>query len=251
MNDGAIREHARALRETRDGAAADPAATRQRILAAAYGRARRRRAVLSVCVFVATVLLLSSAWAAVSGKLPRVLALVGLGPAVMHHRGPDARQSDGAPAGAEETTAGVPVAASAGTVAAQVSPEVTAPATAPQPAGDIESTPAQRSQRPRAAPVPFTDAAADAEESLYEAAHREHFVVRDPGAALGAWDAYLAAYPDGRFALEARYNRALTLVRLSRKQEARAALVPFAEGRYGGGYRRAEARELLDALAGQ
>ncbi len=249
MNDGAIREHVRALRETRDGASADPAATRQRILAAAYGRARRRRAVLSVCVSLATVLLLSSAWAAVSGKLPRVLALVGLGPTVMHQRGPDARQSDGAPAGAGETTAAVPVAASPAATA-PVSPEISAPATAPQPAGGIESNPAQRSQRPRAAPVPLSDAAADAEESLYEAAHREHFVVRDPGAALGAWDAYLAAYPDGRFALEARYNRALCLVRLSRKQEARAALVPFAEGRYGGGYRRAEARELLDALAG-
>jgi hypothetical protein len=89
--------------------------------------------------------------------------------------------------------------------------------------------------------------AADPEASLYAAAHRAHFVAHDPAAALGYWDAYLARYPQGRFAPEARYNRALALVRLGRRQEAAAALAPFASGAYGD-YRRSEARELLDAL---
>jgi TolA-binding protein len=87
----------------------------------------------------------------------------------------------------------------------------------------------------------------DREEGLYTVAHRAHFVDRDAAAALTAWDAYLAAYPDGRFAPEARYNRALTLVRLGRIDEARVALEPFADGR-NHGYRQTEARRLLDAL---
>jgi len=85
------------------------------------------------------------------------------------------------------------------------------------------------------------------EQSLYDTAHRSHFVDHDPAAAVRGWDAYLQAYPDGRFALEAQYNRAIALVRLGRRDAGRAALTPFARGAYGG-YRRAEAQELLDAL---
>jgi hypothetical protein len=84
---------------------------------------------------------------------------------------------------------------------------------------------------------------------LFADAQRAHFVARDPEAALRGWNAYLAAYPNGRFALEARYNRALTLVRLGRGAEARAALTPFAGGATGG-YRQQEARALLDVVDG-
>ena len=49
------------------------------------------------------------------------------------------------------------------------------------------------------------------------------------------------------FAPEARYNRALSLVRLGRTQEARSALEPFANGAYGG-YRKDEAKALLDRI---
>ena len=75
--------------------------------------------------------------------------------------------------------------------------------------------------------VADTDAAV--EESAYEAAHRAHFAERDPTKALRGWDAYLAAYPDGRFSLEARYNRALTLVRLGRTDEARDLIAALAQ----------------------
>jgi hypothetical protein len=57
----------------------------------------------------------------------------------------------------------------------------------------------------------------------------------------------LRAYPRGHYALEARYNRALTLVRLGRTEEASRALRPFAEGT-SHGYRQAEASALLEAL---
>src|SRR4051794_15465284 len=54
------------------------------------------------------------------------------------------------------------------------------------------------------------------ERLAYERAHRDHFFGDAPAAALSAWDAYLSAYPRGTFAPEARYNRALCLVRLAR-----------------------------------
>ena len=87
-----------------------------------------------------------------------------------------------------------------------------------------------------------------AERRAYRDAHALHFEARDPAGALAAWNRYLAAYPSGRFAIEARYNRALCLVRLDRSDEARAALVPFAEGRHGE-YRRREAVALIEALS--
>ncbi|MBX3234202.1 MAG: hypothetical protein KIT84_40315 [Labilithrix sp.] len=83
---------------------------------------------------------------------------------------------------------------------------------------------------------------------LYREAHDAHFERRDPQAALVAWDRYLAAAgTNGKFVLEARYNRALSLVRLGRKTEAVHALKPFANGDYGG-YRREEAIRLLQTL---
>jgi len=56
----------------------------------------------------------------------------------------------------------------------------------------------------------------------------------------------LRSAPNGRFATEARYNRAICLLRLGRDGEARQALEPFASGKMG--YRQNEARQLLDEL---
>lgn len=104
----------------------------------------------------------------------------------------------------------------------------------------------------RAAGTTSTDGAPassnDAESRLFAEAHRAHFGGAGPAVALAAWDRYLAAHPDGRYQLEARYNRALCLVRVERLREAMEALRPFADG-VGGGYRRSEARTLLDALS--
>jgi hypothetical protein len=88
----------------------------------------------------------------------------------------------------------------------------------------------------------------DQASRLYAAAHHAHFVDRDSPTALRAWDAFLAFAPDDALAPEARYNRALTLVRLDRRADARLALEPFARGAYGH-YRVREARALLDALS--
>jgi TolA-binding protein len=88
------------------------------------------------------------------------------------------------------------------------------------------------------------------ERAAYRAAHTLHFEQHDPAGAIAAWDRYLAEYPSGRFALEARYNRALCLVRVGRTTEAREALAPFVAGTHGG-YRQHEATALVRALDAQ
>jgi hypothetical protein len=84
-------------------------------------------------------------------------------------------------------------------------------------------------------------------ERLYREAHRSHFVERDYAAALIAWDRYLGVASGAPLGVEARYNRALCLVRLGRYREAREALVAIARGEQGA-YRQREARALLSRL---
>ena len=84
----------------------------------------------------------------------------------------------------------------------------------------------------------------DAEADAYGRAHRAHFDARAPERVLAAWDDYLRRYPRGAFEPEARFNRAICLVRLRRFAQAERALRTFADGRLGG-YRRGEAEQLL------
>ena len=92
------------------------------------------------------------------------------------------------------------------------------------------------------------DIAPDRDLAAYRHAHELHFRGSDAKAALAAWDAYLAAFPNGRFAEEARYNRGIALVKLGRRDDAKAVLAPFARGEVDHGYRQREARALVDAL---
>jgi len=87
----------------------------------------------------------------------------------------------------------------------------------------------------------------DAELASFRLAHDLHVAGRQPRAAIAAYDDYLAAFPNGRFVPEARYNRALDSIKVGDKAAARTALEPFARGAYGD-YRRKEARDLLEAL---
>jgi hypothetical protein len=231
---------ARALREANDGSSPDAASTRRRILGASVLRKKRRRIFVAVWMPLAAVLVVSSAWAAVTGQLPRLVAWL---------RGPPHAPAMAAPRPRppidpiESTSPTAPPVAPPTNESPRASASTASSAT-PAPASPAPSTTAPRLRRDR-----DHDHDHDREEGLYTAAHHAHFADRDPAAALTAWDAYLAAYPDGRFAPEARYNRALTLVRLGRTDEARAALEPFADGR-NHGYRQTEARTLLDALDG-
>jgi hypothetical protein len=96
-----------------------------------------------------------------------------------------------------------------------------------------------------AAPVEPPDPDA-AERAAYARAHVAHFGGTSWHRALTAWDDYLRSYPRGTFAPEARFNRALCLIRLERFDTAKQALRPFAAAAVGRGYRAAEARTLLD-----
>lgn len=106
-------------------------------------------------------------------------------------------------------------------------------------------------RRPSAAAVPRTTKAPprdSAELAAYERAHRVHVAANDAASALAHWDRYLADFHDSPWEPEARYNRALCLVRLGRNDEAQRALSPFAHGAYGG-YHEREAKALLAALS--
>jgi hypothetical protein len=85
------------------------------------------------------------------------------------------------------------------------------------------------------------------DDETFAAAHRLHFGGADPSAALSAWDDYLRRFPDGRFVPEARYNRAIDLLKMGRTAAAREALQPFADGVYGT-YRSEEARAILRSM---
>jgi TolA-binding protein len=67
------------------------------------------------------------------------------------------------------------------------------------------------------------------------------------GSALAAYQLYVRDYPAGRFVPEARYNAAIILVKLGKRDEARRELTPFASGKYGA-HRQARAVTLLEAL---
>lgn len=137
---------------------------------------------------------------------------------------------------------------------------------APVEAAPIEAAPVERDVAPRSveasapprprrrarpaprAPVEPAEPGYDpAEHDRFQAADRLH--ASDAPSAVAAWDAYLSAYPGGRYALEARYNRAIALIRAGRLEEARAALEPFERGVHGG-YRQREARALGERLRG-
>jgi len=110
-----------------------------------------------------------------------------------------------------------------------------------------EATPPKREDTPAhatATPQP----PADPTDTLYRRAHAMHFGNANPAETLASWDAYLRASPNGRFAPEARFNRAVVLIKLGRRSEAKAALAPFANGAFGS-YRREDAHTLLESLA--
>ena len=99
----------------------------------------------------------------------------------------------------------------------------------------------------RPAPSLSNPTTTDPELAAYRAAHRTHFDGTDPAASLRAWDQYLADFAAGSFATDARFNRALCLIRLGRHAEARAALEPLADAPTGS-YRQREAASLVEGL---
>ncbi len=106
------------------------------------------------------------------------------------------------------------------------------------------SPPAELPARPEPAPGA---ASFDAEDVLFEQVRRAHDSVplEDD---LAGWERYLSNYPEGRFAPEARYRRALALARLGRSTEALSAFLWFTD-REEGSSRREDALRWIRALS--
>lgn len=251
MADDLLSAATEALRETpTDG---DGAATRLRVRRSLEASHRGRRQLAGFLTGSGILLAGTMSWAFATGRAEAVWRAI-VDPAPVH----EVRIETAAPVPASTKRVGqvapapepappvepappAPVEPAPPAPPAPVEPEkIDPPAPAPAPA----STPAPQ-PRPerieRSAPRPPV-------EVLYRRAHELHFRGGDHAAAIAAWDAYLAAEPTGRFVAEARYNRALLLIRVGRYAEARAALAPYARGEIAGGYRRAEATQLVERL---
>jgi TolA-binding protein len=233
-----------ALRDETSGASDSASATRRKILLATTRRRKRRSFAVRLALPLAAVLAVSSAWAAANGGIARLGSMWSALVAPTHERSPPTATLPLPPPLAPPPGASPDPGIDA--VGAPSAPTLPSPLTLPSATTAIRpDAPRRAASAPRAEIAPSQRV--DREETLYHAAHDAHFVSRDPSRALAAWDAYLAEHPRGRFAPEARYNRALTLVRLGRRDDAREALRPFAGGAFGG-YRQREATELLDAM---
>jgi hypothetical protein len=247
MSDDLLRRATSALRDETEDSQAGARFTRARVLSSLNETRVRRRTRLTFLVPLAACFAAATAWGTSGGNASRLFSFVS-----------HAFQSDPAPAPVprakpSKPVAKAPVAPPAETAVPSVVTEANVEPPLP-PAVPAPSAPVREPARvPRASTSVSERAAvpsarvADPTHDLYRAAHRAHFVEQEPAKALSAWDSYLRAAPGGRFSLEARYNRALCLVRLGRHEEARGALSPFAAGSHGE-YRQAEAQALLDGL---
>jgi hypothetical protein len=254
MSDDLLRRATRALREETATAEQPAALTRARIMASLHGGRRRRRWHVAVLVPIAAVLAVSTALAGVGKGISwrRVAVAVGLEAPNRAERAAAAKLFSRAPLGGPRPGR-APEAVSFEALIAET-PPLTEPARverlAEPPAAAAAPRVARADNRGLERRVTRTSRPIDPELELYRSAHALHFSGADPRAALAAWDAYLARAPSGRFAVEARYNRAICLARAGETSLAERALEPFANGEYGA-YRRESARSLRDALAGR
>jgi hypothetical protein len=241
-----LEDATKALREQYDGKPqGNEQFTRTRVLAELREQQRRAKARGPFVIPILVLLLGSAAWAASSGrfvavleKASEVVAAVREGEGASNIRG---RARHAMNPGAQPKSSAV----SAPEISPSVVSEPTSKGAEPASAGGrIEA----KSARPVALAL-ADDAATAREFELYEAAHRAHFVEKNAAAALAAWTRYLDETHAGRFALEAKYNRALSLLRLGRTAEGSSELSSFATGKHGT-YRQAEARRLIDGLGG-
>jgi hypothetical protein len=254
MNDDVLARAARALRAETEGDDSGARFTRSRIMASVHEERVKRRTRWAFLIPIAATFVVGSAYGAATGAGHRALEVVlhALGmhaggtpaprasfPQTPSNAGPRAAASRVVPTPTTEQATAAPPADEPAVASAP--PEGPAPAAPPNaPVGRAGAASAPGS----VAPAP---SAADPTFELYRTAHQAHFVDRDWSRALSGWDAYLRAAPRGALAPEARYNRALCLLRLHQNEEARAALKPFAQGNYGS-YRRDDAQKLLEAL---
>ena len=228
--------------------------TRERLMASLHDRRRRSNTRFAVLLPMAAIFVGSTAFAAVTGRLETMMVsaldVVGLVPKAAPWSGdvlPPASPRSATGASRPKSVASPPaVPAPAVSEELQAAPE-SAPMPATPEAPSQRSVPASEAREPRGASTPARPPAENDAHEVYRRAQAAHFKNHDLAEAQRGYEAYLALQPAGRFAVDARYNRALCLVRLGRRAEAKAELERFAAGSYGG-YRQADAQRLLAAL---
>ena len=229
MTDDLLLEAIAAVRAAGDDVEAGaPQATVLRVRRSLEARARRPRIWAAIAAALGISSIGGVAFAIATGR-------IALGAKPEPHAAPAVRPF----VAAQQEPRRAPLRASAAPLPAPAPIELPAPAPAPAP----PPPPPVAAVHPAAGPSHRTEI-----EAAYRRAHELHFRGSDPAAALAAWDDYLRIDPAGRFAAEARFNRAIDLIRLGRYDLARAALAPFARGDEPGGYRRDEAQQLIDRL---
>jgi TolA-binding protein len=264
-------EATRALRDESDGASVGAPQTRARIMRSLHEGTHRRRVRWGFGVPLAVVFAGSTAFAGARGDLGETVQEAFSSVRALVTGAPAETPRSAAPSRGSVAAAPPPVAPAEPPEAAPAAPPepaVALPETEPlapspaqvrgvptPPTSERRAAPTPEEEKPRLtapAEAPSTNAPTESNEAtrLYRKAHEAQFVQADCESALSAYDAYLTSAPRDRLVPEARYNRALCLVRLGRTGAARSALQPFADGAYGD-FRRREARELLDALGGR
>jgi len=144
--------------------------------------------------------------------------------------------------------------------AAPVAPSITTAAIAPVVSAAPSIVPIVVATASESAPAPIVVAHAHAPSAVmkpddserralraYREAERLQFEDKDYARALDAWDRYVPLAGNSPLLVDAKWQRALCLVRLGRTDEAREALAPFARGDFGA-YRKDEARTISSAL---
>jgi hypothetical protein len=249
--DDILRAATRALREETASPGNAARFTRLRVMSSLRESEVRRRTQTVLLLPFAACLAVASAWGMAVGTITemREAFVRTLGVNTPPPRSADPPEKRRVPRAVKPPVVAPPIV-SAPVVAP---PAETEPSPPPPPTAEAPVTPPpidapKGLDNPLTRPARARAEAADPAHELYRAAHNAHFVSNDWSRALSAWDAYLRAAPRGRLAPEARYNRALCLVRLGRTAQAREALEPFAQAK-AGSYRQREASELLGVLA--
>lgn len=234
----------------------------ERLLAGAEARKVRRLPLAVKWLPLAAALAASSAWAALGTD--RAVGLVGHVTDLTAHptlvQAPVVQRAASVPAPAPIDPAPSPVVGTPDAPPSPTSLPVVARAASTTramphatseagPESVLSPPPRAESVAPPAPPPAPVDEQADARAADtrdFKTAYRSHDT-GSPAASIEAFDKYLAAHPAGRFVPEARYARAVALVRAGRTAEARRALAAFADAP-AGSYRRDDAARVLRTL---
>jgi TolA-binding protein len=275
---------ARALRERHDGREPADAHTRERILSTVRKQNKRRKWWIKGSIPGGMLLLGTTAWAQATHQWPAVWRTIGdvlslplstegnseQQLAVAHsNSAPPGKARSGVPASSLQaknpsdvssadagvldtatTDPAVPEVSSAESNArlANEQPSIAAVAAVARRKRPTAIEQPEPPAEPRPAPeLEPTQPPSEPEIAAFRAANDLDLKQRNLAGALSAYRLYARDYPTGRFVPEARYNAAIILVKLGKRDEARRELTPFASGKYGA-HRQARAAKLLEAL---